>query len=265
MLSFKKACMVLGVIFMNINPLMSAEILDNRLYVVIKDKSESDAQVQGINQTVRDLGQSVGMDALDQFSYADAQGLVYPYISAFPFIIMKGKEGPMATLSQQDNIQTVSVPGVVAAFGPSVTLQPFTKKFSVYKPTVPIINPLNLSGLESFLEEGTASFALLDQELESGKALNALAHMSVGAGSAFQHKFSPTFDVVGTLPQDRLSLINGALSDASLTVVRFLDTMHLGPTYREQIAATLTRTPRVTGLYAIGPAAVLKKALMLLK
>ena len=41
--------------------------------------------------------------------------------------------------------------------------------------------------------------------------------------------------------------------------------MHLGPTYREQIAATLTRTPRITGVYAIGAAAALKKALLLLK
>ncbi len=268
MLSYVRKSIVLGATLMTIQPTISAEIADNRLYGIVCDKSTPEEQTQGVNQTARNLGHLIGAKALAQLPYIDLEGQVYPAISAFPFIIMKGKPGPLTTLASLsvEEVTMVSISNTVTAFGSTSILQPLTKKFSIFKPTSAVIQPVDLSSIEALSEDGIASIALVDQDLESGKALNALAHMSVGAGSTYTGDLtSLAYDWVGTTSQGHIAKFTNALSSETVTLVRFLDTMHLGPTYREQIAATLARTPKVTGIYAIGAAAVLKKALLLLK
>ncbi len=268
MLSYMKKNIVLGTLFMTIQPTLSADLPDNRMYGIVFEKATTEEQSQGVNQTARELGHRLGAESLAQLPYVDSDGIVYSNISAFPFIIMKGKQGPLTTLtgSSVEGVTQISTSTTVALFGATNVLQPVTKKFSIFQPKAAVIPPLNPSDIDSLSGEGIASVVLVDQELEAGKALNAMAHMSVGAGSAYKGDLtSLAFDWAKTTSQTQIATFASELSNQSITLVRFLDTMHLGPTYREQITATWMRTPKVTGVYAIGAAAVLKKALSLLK
>lgn len=268
MLPYMKKTIVLGALFMTIQPTISADLPDNRMYGIVLEKDTTEDQTQGINQTARELGQRIGSESLGQLPYLDPNGIVYPNISAFPYIIMKGKPGPLATLagSSVDGVTQVSTPTTVALFGATSVLQPVTKKFSIYQPKAAVVPAFVPSVVNNLSDDGIASVVLVDQDLEHGKALNAMAHMSVGAGSAYTGDLSSlVFDWARTTSQNNIATFAGAVTDGAVTLVRFLDTMHLGPTYREQIAATLQRVPKVTGVYAIGAAAVLKKSLLLLK
>lgn len=248
---------------------------DKRLYIVVNDKRPLASQAQDVNVTARSLGYKVGRKKLAQFPYVDSDGNLYPYISAFPCIIMKSKPNPLEALEKAtlEDVYTTSFRSnsglcSIGAFGLTEKLGSTTKKFSVYKPTAPIINPFKEDLLPRDIgEESVGCIAMIDESLEPGKALNALAHMAVGVGSAYQevekitssNTFASAFDLIGTTSIEKIwSAYNylRTVQTSKLKYAAFLDTMHLGPTYKEQIAATtLKKTPalKVTGLYAIAP------------
>ncbi|WP_032112937.1 DUF2000 family protein [Candidatus Paracaedibacter symbiosus] len=259
----------------------------NRSYVIVNDKLEFSQQVSHINKVARDIGFRVGSHNLAQLPYIDKDGNSYKYISAFPCIIMKSKPSSLEAFSNTkvEGVDIISLaldeeknktPTVAAAFGPFENLRASTKKFSVYRPT-----NLAPSHFDEFLEntadEAIGCIAVVDKELEAGKQLNALAHMAIGIGSVYQEvdelatSFSPTFDVVATATNQQICEAHRYLSTydtPDLRVASFLDTMHLGPSYKEQIAATAARKTadlKITGLYAVGPAHICRVIINFLK
>ena len=103
-------------------------------------------------------------------------------------------------------------------------------------------------------------YAVVFDGLEEGKRANAIGHMSVGLGSVLRPedlRATPyvsadgvTFSNISEWPfivlRANLSklrkLYEGVITDGTIPHAEFLETMRLGPTYKEQIEATKAKS-----------------------
>ncbi len=226
-----------------VDPTGGAPVL-HRLCVVVSDSLDLSQALTVTAGTAARLGAKVGVKALRQTPYVTANGIRIEGISEWPFIILKGKVGKLRSLLSALAGGTIPhVTGVeggvvvcVALFGPEELVRPITKSFSM------------CSRLTGGLTAGAADpdssiVCVVDESLGLGPALNAVAHMAVGFGSRVGAEALRDKDVVVVRRRpDYIRVKWDALQGSDIPHTTFLDTMHLGPTAVEQIAATAERT-----------------------
>lgn len=237
----------------------SAEVTvpNGRLCVAVDEKLPAAQQVESIHAAVKGLGDLVGKEKLALLPYVDASGERYENISAFPFMVIKGTKAklqgfsdPSCTVFKQDT-------SCFAAYG----LTGIPKGFSMYRPKASLFSPF--ADETACFDEEEGAYVFISENLEPGSALNTLAHMTIGTGGLQYNRVC-----LGTVGEEDLRLLWTESRMQQLNHVTFLDTMHLGPTYREQIDATAlkkTEDLKVTGLYVLGQLKQLRPLLALLK
>lgn len=241
-------------------------IPDKKLYVAIEEKQSPEEQIKALYLSVKHLADSVSSSDLCQFPYIDGNNHSYTKISAFPFIVMKGNKTKIGDFANsQFSDVTLKTDGTnpvraVAAFGETSQLLPVTKRFQIYRPKTSLI-PSYVPIETDFNEDTLEDIILLSEQLDYGSQLNAFAHMVVGSGDY------PSMQMTyGTMAEDSLSKLWDTCKTQKVNHITFLETMHLGPTYKEQIKATKhLQTPRITGLYMNGKKGILNTLLRALR
>lgn len=243
----------------------TGELPNKRLYVAVDEKLLPAQQVESIHAVVKELGKKVPAEQLALLPYIDESGIEYENISAYPFIVLKGNQAklkelgnltnPECTIASTNNGTNSTAIAAVAAFGLVDILQPVTKRFGIYKPKASPFTPF-VETFANSADDEEADFCFISEKLEPGNMLNSLSHMTIGMGNKECNRFYS-----GTTTEEKLLDLWVNCRKQNLTHVTFLDTMHLGPTYKEQIFATRmkpTNNLRVTGLYVHGKLGVLR-------
>lgn len=243
----------------------TGELPNNRLYVAVDEKLLPAQQVESIHAVVKELGKKVPIEQLALLPYIDESDITYENISAYPFIVLKGNQAklkelgnltnPECTIASKYNGTNGTAIEAVAAFGLVDILQPVTKRLGIYKPKASPFTPFVETFVNSADDEET-DFCFISEKLEPGNMLNSLSHMTIGMSNRESNRFYS-----GTTTEEKLLDLWVKCRRQNLTHVTFLDTMHLGPTYKEQISATRlkpTNNLRVTGLYVHGRLGVLR-------
>lgn len=131
-------------------------------------------------------------------------------------------------------------------------------------------------------QEQCKLYAVVDESLSEGLRANAIGHMAIGLGSVlfpealrptpyvsadgvmFRHISECPFIVLKGNSSKLRQLYEGVVADGTIPHVEFLETMHLGPTFREQIEATRAKPAveiKILGIALFGSSLKLKPLL----
>lgn len=136
--------------------------MEQKFVAVINQSFDGPVVLNGLGHAAVGLGAGAGTaDSMGLVQYKDKNGEVFPNISAFPFIVLKGRGGQLKTFrealieaelphtcfldsmieggsdaqvartldSALDDLNVI----LIVAFGPKRQLDPLTKKFSVWR------------------------------------------------------------------------------------------------------------------------------------
>lgn len=262
----KKEVLIMVMAIMSGNSSVGAEVAsetqipNHRLYVALEEKQSSDEQIKNLYRSVKEMSQKVDPEKLCFFPYQDQSGMEYKNISAFPFIVLKGnatKVSALANLKEDLCYKTIEAGKAVCLFGSVDNLQSHTKRLSIYNPKDSLFPPYKLS--EDLEVLAPTDLVLLSDQLKPGSQLNTFAHLVVGSGHCKANQVD-----YGAIEEEKLSKLFESCKENRIPHIGFLHTMHLGPTYKEQIQETkkLSRSQvRITGLYMNGTPQIIKNIL----
>lgn len=233
-----------------------------KLYAVVDEKLNSVKRADTIAHMALELGSILGSTALRQTPYISADDVVFNHISECPFMVKTAKPSKLEALGTQ--LESGTIPHVkfsnpklagIGIFTDESNLPPLVKSFSLLRASKAGVEEPTCEIPDAIPHE-SAFFALIDESLPVGLHANALGHMSVGLGSAVgaaarnpivsrssgSEEFNPVTEypyfIIKSKTEEIRAFYTDITADDTFIHAEFLDTMHLGPTYREQIAAT---------------------------